>query len=95
MTLKRLMRILLQDRRSGFFVKLPYALVEDQNSAADFPSSACALEFCREHRLQGFEIVLSFPDRHYDLRIELTPDSKVLVGASERRQKPRRGRRNL
>jgi hypothetical protein len=61
------MRILVQQKESGFYFKDVGAWVRDNSEAMDFVSSTAALEFCAANKLPGVQLVLKFHDQKVDI----------------------------
>lgn len=61
------MRIVLQQKESGLYLKDLNAWVRAGSEAMDFLSSTAALDFCRTHKLAGLQVVLKFEEEKYEI----------------------------
>lgn len=61
------MKVLLQQKSSGLYLKGAGAWTPDTWDAMDFLSSSRVTEFCADHKLSGVQIVLKFEEQHYDI----------------------------
>lgn len=61
------MKVLLQHKESGLYLKEVGVTTGDRAEAMDFLSSTQAIEFCSLHRITGMQIVLRFDQQHYDI----------------------------
>lgn len=61
------MKVLLQQKESGLYLKEPGLMTPSASDAMDFLSSTKAIEFCAKHKLHGMQIVLRFDEQHYDI----------------------------
>ncbi len=61
------MRILLQQKKTGLYVKDPAAWVSNAADATDFLSSTKALAFCAANKISAVQVVLKFDEQHYDI----------------------------
>lgn len=70
------MKVLLQQKSSGFYLKTDGGWTLNRMDAEDFLSSSKATEFCTLHKLSGVQIVLKFEEQHYDIVLPLTADRR-------------------
>ncbi len=63
------MQILVQKMGTRLFLGKDGSWVEGKNLAYRFNSSAEALDYCTRHTIFGFEILLTFQDSIWDIRI--------------------------
>ena len=68
------MKILLQDKESGFYLKEAGVTTRDTLDALDFLSSSSAIEFCAVRKLNGMQIVLRFDEQHFDIVLPMVLD---------------------
>jgi hypothetical protein len=61
------MRILLQQKETGFYFKDIDSWVRDTSEAMDFVSSTAAIDFCVTNKLPGVQLVLKFQDQKFDI----------------------------
>lgn len=61
------MKVLLQQKTSGLYLKGDGTWTLDTWDAMDFLSSSRVTEFCANHKLSGVQIVLKFEEQHYDI----------------------------
>jgi hypothetical protein len=62
-----MMKVLLQHKESGLYLKEVGLTTPSAADAMDFLSSTQAIEFCAAHRIAGMQIVLRFDEQHYDI----------------------------
>jgi len=62
-----LMKVLLQHKETGLYLKEVGVTTADRSEAMDFLSSTQAIEFCSAHRIAGVQIVLRFDEQHFDI----------------------------
>ncbi|HVV74223.1 MAG TPA: hypothetical protein VHI52_22490 [Verrucomicrobiae bacterium] len=67
------MRILLQQKETGFYFKDIGSWVRDTEQAMDFVSSTAAIEFCVTNKLPGVQMVLKFQDQKFDIVLPVQP----------------------
>jgi hypothetical protein len=65
----RQLKILLQDRDSRLYLQAAQQWTSNREEALDFQNSARASGFVLQGRLPNIDIILSFPDSKYDVRI--------------------------
>ena len=67
------MRILLQQKETGFYFKDVGSWVRSTSEAMDFVSSTSAIEFCLTNKLPDMQMVLKFEDQNYDIVLPVQP----------------------
>ena len=67
------MRILLQQKETGFYFRDINSWVRNTSEAMDFVSSAAAIDFCVTNNLSGMQLVLKFADQNYDIVMPVKP----------------------
>jgi len=67
------MRILLQHTRTGLYLKGLGNWTANPYDAFDFQHSQRAIDFARQHRLNGVQIAVRFMDSEYDEVAQLPP----------------------
>jgi hypothetical protein len=77
------MRILLQQKGTGLYLKEVDVWSQESAEAMDFVSSTAALDFCAANGLVQMQLVLKFTEENYDIVLPATP------GAEYRSQPPR------
>lgn len=75
------MRILLQQKETGFYFRDVGSWVRDTSEAMDFVSSSAAIDFCVTNKLADMQLVLKFADQNYDIVLPVQP------GAPNRQQR--------
>jgi len=68
------MKVLLQDKQSGLYLKEVGVTTRDTVEALDFLSSSRAIEFCAIHKLAGMQIVLRFDEQHFEIVLPMVMD---------------------
>jgi hypothetical protein len=66
------MKVLLQHKESGLYLKEAGITTGDRAEAMDFLSSTQAIEFCLAHRITKMQIVLRFDEQHFDIVLPMT-----------------------
>ena len=66
------MRILLQQKNTGLYLKEPGVWVPNADAATDFLSSTKALAFCAANKIGDVQLVLKFQEQHYDIVLPTT-----------------------
>lgn len=61
------MKVLLQHKASGLYLKEHGVTTDDCAEALDFLSSTQAIEFCAARKITGMQIVLRFDEQHFDI----------------------------
>ncbi len=67
------MRIVLQETRTGRYLKELDAWSADSAEAKDFVSSTTAFDFCMAHHITGVQVVLKFDEEKYDIVLPMLP----------------------
>lgn len=68
------MKVLLQDKKSGLYLKEVGVTTRDTVDAMDFLSSSRAIEFCAVRKINGMQIVLRFDEQHFDIVLPMVMD---------------------
>lgn len=68
------MKVLLQDKESGLYLKEAGVTTRDTLEAMDFMSSSRAIEFCAIRKMDGMQTVLRFDQQHYDIVLPMAMD---------------------
>jgi len=71
------LRILLQQKESGFYFSQTGVWSPGSAEAMDFLSSSAALDFCIARDLSDVQLVLKFPEQRYEIVIPLLPLPEV------------------
>lgn len=69
------MRILLQQKDTGLYLKDDGAWVRQSAEAMDFVSSTAAIDFCVLNKVRGVQLVLKFEEQSYDIVLPVQPGS--------------------
>jgi len=72
------MKVLLQHKESGLYLKEPGLTTPNVADAMDFLSSTKAIEFCAHEKIVGMQIVLRFDEQHYDIVLPMLLDQRTL-----------------
>ncbi len=75
------MRILLQHVRTQLYLQNPGNWTANPFEALDFQHSQMAIDFARDHNIEGVQIAVTFVDRQFDEVVPMPP----LRPGSERR----------
>jgi hypothetical protein len=67
------MRVLIRNAQSGLFFRDSQSWTAARMEARDFNHTADAIEFAAEAGLHNVEVVFSFDDPQYDLRLPCRP----------------------
>ena len=67
------MRIVLQETRTGQYLKELDAWSADSSEAKDFVSSTTAFDYCMAHHITGVQVVLKFDEEKYDIVLPMLP----------------------
>ena len=70
------MKVLLQDKESGLYLKEAGVTTRDTLDAMDFLSSSRAIEFCAIRKMNGMQIVLRFDEQHFDIVLPMVMDRR-------------------
>ena len=65
------MRILLQQKETGLFLKDENTWTPDHLEAREFQSSSNAAELCSIHKITGVHLVLRFAEEHVQFTMPL------------------------
>jgi hypothetical protein len=68
------MKVLLQDKETGLYLKEAGVTTQHTFDAMDFLSSSRAIEFCAIRRIGGMQIVLRFDEQHFDIVLPMVMD---------------------
>jgi hypothetical protein len=61
------MKVLLQHKESGLYLKEAGVMTGSSAEAMDFLSSTQAINFCASNKISGMQIVLRFHEQHFDI----------------------------
>lgn len=78
------MKVLLQHKESGLFLKEAGVSTPNRKDALDFLGSTQAIEFCAAHKITGMQIVLQFDEQHYDIVLPITVNHRQASSRSAR-----------
>jgi hypothetical protein len=67
------MRILLQHVRTQLYLQSPATWTANPFEALDFQHSQKAIDFAREHNVDGVQIAVTFLDHQFDEIVPLPP----------------------
>ena len=70
------MKVLLQHKESGLYLKERGVTTDNQADAMDFLSSTQAIEFCAAHKITGMQIVLRFDEQHFDIVLPMAMNAR-------------------
>ena len=70
------MKVLLQHKESGLYLKDRGVTTANCAEAMDFLSSTRAIEFCALHKIAGMQIVLRFDEQHFDIVLPMATNPK-------------------
>ncbi|HEX5219252.1 MAG TPA: hypothetical protein VFZ59_06765 [Verrucomicrobiae bacterium] len=70
------MKVLLQHKESGLYLKEQGVTTENRTEAMDFLSSTQAIEFCAANKMTGMQIVLRFDEQHCDIVLPIAPSPR-------------------
>ena len=70
------MKVLLQHKESGVYLKDVGLTTPSAVEAMDFLSSTQAIEFCAAHKIVGLQIVLRFDEQHFDIVLPMLTDRR-------------------
>jgi len=71
------MKVLLQHKESGLYLKDVGLTTPSAAEAMDFLCSTQAIEFCAMHKIIGMQIVLRFQEQHFDIVLPMLLDRRV------------------
>lgn len=75
------MKVLLQHKESGLYLKDIGVTTHDTLDAMEFLSSTQAIEFCASHKIADMQIVLRFQEQHYDIVLPMLMDRRSMTHA--------------
>jgi len=70
------MRILLQQRETGLYVKDVSAWTREPTGAMDFVSSTKAIDFCVANKIADVQLVLKFDEHLHDIVLPMVTDRR-------------------
>jgi len=70
------MKVLLQHKESGLYLKDAGLTTPSVADAMEFLSSTQAIEFCGANKIIGMQIVLRFDEQHYDIVLPMLLDRR-------------------
>jgi hypothetical protein len=73
------MKVLLQHKESGLYLKDIGITTHDTLDAMEFLSSTQAIEFCASHKIADMQIVLRFQEQHYDIVLPMLTDRRTMI----------------
>jgi hypothetical protein len=73
------MKVLLQHKESGLYLKDIGVTTHDTLEAMEFLSSTQAIEFCASHKIADMQIVLRFQEQHYDIVLPMLMDRRSML----------------
>ena len=73
------MKVLLQHKESGLYLKDIGVTTHDTIDAMEFLGSTQAIEFCALHKIAGMQIVLRFHEQHYDIVLPMLMDRRSMM----------------
>jgi hypothetical protein len=71
------MKVLLQHKESGLYLKELGLTTPNVAEAMEFLSSTQAIEYCAIHKIVGMQIVLRFVEQHYDIVLPMLLDRRT------------------
>jgi hypothetical protein len=71
------MRILLQQKETGLYLKDLESWSHNPAEATDFISSTKAMDFCAANKISGVQLVLKFEDQAYDIVMQMAADQRL------------------
>ncbi|KAB2650285.1 MAG: hypothetical protein DVB33_05175 [Verrucomicrobia bacterium] len=73
------MKVLLQHKESGLYLKDIGVTTNDYLDAIEFLSSTQAIEFSALHKISDMQIVLRFQEQHYDIVLPMLADRRLMI----------------
>jgi hypothetical protein len=73
------MKVLLQHKESGLYLKDIGVTTHDTLDAMEFLSSTQAIEFCASHKIADMQIVLRFQEQHYDIVLPVLMNRRSMM----------------
>ncbi len=70
------MKILLQHKTTGHYLKESGSWSADPLEAMSFLSSTSAIDYCLSHEISGVQIVLTFQEQHYNIVLPVIADHR-------------------
>jgi hypothetical protein len=70
------MRILLQQKETGLYVKDVGDWTHEPSEAMDFVSSTKAIDFCVAHKIADVQLVLKFEEHLHDIVLPMVTDRR-------------------
>ncbi len=70
------MRILLQEKETGLYLKDVGSWTPQPMAAMDFLSSTKAIDFCVTNRISGVQLVLKFEEQLHDIVLPMVTDRR-------------------
>lgn len=70
------MRVLLQQKNSGLYVRADGVWTGSVLEAYDFLSSSQAIDYCLVRRLSGLQLVLKFDEQNHDIVLQMAARSR-------------------
>lgn len=70
------MKVLLQHKESGLYLKEAGEMTGSPAEAKDFLSSTQAINYCVAHKISGMQIVLRFHEQHFDIVLPMAAPSQ-------------------
>ena len=74
------MKVLLQQKATGLYIKDVGVMTRDAKDAMDFLSSTKAIEFTAVNKITGVQIVLKFDEQHYDIVLPMVSERRYHGG---------------
>ena len=71
------MRIVLQQKETGLYIKNLGSWAKESSEAMDFMSSTAAIDFCITNKVMDVQLVLKFDEHHYDIVMPVAPPQSV------------------
>lgn len=70
------MRILLQEKETGLYLKDVGNWTPEPTAAMDFLSSTRAIDFCVANKISGVQLVLKFEEQLHDIVLPMVTDRR-------------------
>lgn len=80
------MRILIQQKDTGFYFKDVGSWTRNPLEAMDFLSSTTAIDFCVLNKISGVQLVLKFEEQQYDIVLPVMSVNRPRPGDSRKSQ---------
>lgn len=80
------MRILIQQKDTGFYFKDVGSWTRNPIEAMDFLSSTTAIDFCVLNKISGVQLVLKFEEQQYDIVLPVMSANQSRPGDSRKPQ---------